>query len=551
WQAKLETVGLRLGLVGNICCAFLFFPVTRGSSLLPLVGLTSEASVKYHIWLGHIVMVLFTSHGLCYVITWISTNHASMMLEWATDEIANLAGEIALLSGLLMWVTTFPRIRRKMFEFFFYTHQLYVVFLLFYLFHVGMSFYCMILPGVYLFMVDRYLRFLQSRRNVCLISARLLPSETIELNFSKSPACSYTPMSTVFINVPSISSLQWHPFTINSSSNFEPEKLSIIIKKEGSWTQQLYQKLNLPSLERLDVSVEGPYGPASVDFLRHDALVMVSGGSGITPFISIIRELMHHSTTLDVPTPTVLLICCFKTSSDLTMLDLLLPISAPSSDLLSKLPLQIQAFVTRETSPSPDTQRKPILTLWFKPHPSDFPISPVLGPNSYLWLASIISSSFAAFLLLISILTRYYIYPIESTGTTYPLMSQALLNLLFVCACIAAASSGVVLWNKKRSSMEVKQVRGLVSEMRPQSSPRSWFCNGDREFESLPSESLAQATTVHYGKRPDLKEMILGAEGSSVGVMASGPSGLRRQVAGICAASKDENVHFESISFTW
>lgn len=232
---------------------------------------------------------------------------------------------------------------------------------------------------------------------------------------------------------------------------------------------------------------------------------MVSGGSGITPFISFIRELIHRSTTLDVPTPTVLLICCFKTSSDLTMLDLLLPISPPSSDLLSKLPLQIQAFVTRETFPSTDAQQKLIRTLWFKPHPSDLPISPVLGPNSYLWLAAIISSSFVAFLVLIGILTRYYIYPIESTGTTYSLTSRALLNLLFICACIAAASSGAVLWNKKGSSMEAKQVRLLVSEMSSQSSPSSWFYNGDRELESLPSESLAQATTVHYGKRPDLK----------------------------------------------
>ncbi|KAM3308251.1 hypothetical protein P3S67_009995 [Capsicum chacoense] len=34
WQAKLERLALILGLVGNICLAFLFFPVTRGSSIL-------------------------------------------------------------------------------------------------------------------------------------------------------------------------------------------------------------------------------------------------------------------------------------------------------------------------------------------------------------------------------------------------------------------------------------------------------------------------------------------------------------------------------------
>lgn len=74
WKLKLRTSAYNLALVGNICCAFLFFPVTRGSSILPLVGLTSEASIKYHIWLGHLAMVLFTAHGLCYSLYWAITH---------------------------------------------------------------------------------------------------------------------------------------------------------------------------------------------------------------------------------------------------------------------------------------------------------------------------------------------------------------------------------------------------------------------------------------------------------------------------------------------
>lgn len=117
------------------------------------------------------------SHFMCRV----------QMLKWDKTGVANVAGEIALLSGFALWVTTIPRIRRKMFEVFFYMHHLYILFLFFYLMHVGISFFCMILPGVYLFMVDRYLRFLQSRTKIRLLSARLLPSEAVELNFSKTP----------------------------------------------------------------------------------------------------------------------------------------------------------------------------------------------------------------------------------------------------------------------------------------------------------------------------------------------------------------------------
>ena len=71
-----------LGITGNICLTLLFFPVARGSSVLPLFGLTSESTIKYHIWLGHLVMVLFTAHGVCYIIYWIVTNQASEVLSF-------------------------------------------------------------------------------------------------------------------------------------------------------------------------------------------------------------------------------------------------------------------------------------------------------------------------------------------------------------------------------------------------------------------------------------------------------------------------------------
>lgn len=77
WEAKLENSALALGLVGNICLAFLFFPVSRGSSILRFIGLTSEGSIKYHIWLGHTALTLFTAHGLCYIIFWDKTHKIS------------------------------------------------------------------------------------------------------------------------------------------------------------------------------------------------------------------------------------------------------------------------------------------------------------------------------------------------------------------------------------------------------------------------------------------------------------------------------------------
>lgn len=66
----LELTGLRLGMIGLLCMAFLFLPVARGSVLLRLIDIPFEHATRYHVWLGHLTMVLFTLHGLFYVIAW-------------------------------------------------------------------------------------------------------------------------------------------------------------------------------------------------------------------------------------------------------------------------------------------------------------------------------------------------------------------------------------------------------------------------------------------------------------------------------------------------
>ncbi|GLT84667.1 hypothetical protein SLE2022_028840 [Rubroshorea leprosula] len=545
WIKKFQTVAFMLGIVGNICLAFLFYPVARGSSVLPLLGLTSEGSIKYHIWVGHMAMVLFTAHGFGYIITWIINNQLSELIQWQTTDVPNLPGEIALLGGLLLWIATLPRIRRKAFELFFYTHNLYIIFVVFFFLHVGINYAVIMLPGFYLFMIDRFLRFLQSQRKVRLVSARLLPCDTVELNFSKSPDLSYNPTSIMFVNVPGVSKLQWHPFTVTSSSKLEPERISVAIKVEGTWSRKLYDLISSSSMDRVEAAIEGPYGPATTHFLSHDKLVMVSGGSGITPFISIIRDLCFLNKTTQCRIPKLMLICAFRKSSDLSWLDLLMPISDTSSGL-SNLQLQIEVYITRDKVPKTNNPNQ-VRAVWFKPHPTDAPVSAILGPNSWLWLAVVISSSFIIFLILIGIITRYYIYPIDKNKNLYDYSGKAALNMLFICVSIAAAASAAVFLNRRKESKKIQNTEGSSQEGTPGSS----LHNADRELECLPRQAIWDATNVHYGERPDLKRTLLECEESSVGVLASGPKKLRHEVANICSTGRSENFHFESISFSW
>ncbi|CAM8977502.1 unnamed protein product [Rhodiola kirilowii] len=389
------------------------------------------------------------------------------------------------------------------------------------------------------FSQDRYLRLLQSQQNVKLISARVLPCESVELNFAKSPGLKYPPTSCMFVKVPCVSSLQWHPFTVCSNSDLEEDIISVLIKSEGSWTRKLNQMLSAhPSIEHLQVSVEGPYGPESADFFRHNTLVMVSGGSGIAPFISIIRGLIHAASNAR-NTPKAILISAFKSSSELEMLDLLLPLSARSPSALSNLDIQIEAYVTREHEHSKSS--KAISTICFKPHHSDAPISATLGPNSWLWLAMIISSSFAISLLLIGFATWYFIYPVDkNTDEIYPRSIKTIIYMLSFCFSIVVTASVAFLWNKKHCAKEVDRVNDI--NMVP---------SVDIELETLPGKSLAHVTNVHYGVKPDLAKILSECGGSSVGVYVCGPKGLQSDVASICSSDSTGNRHFEFISFSW
>ncbi|KAG2709822.1 hypothetical protein I3760_05G259600 [Carya illinoinensis] len=500
WQAKFRSVSLRLGYVRNICWAFPFFPVARGSSILPLVGLTSESSIKYPIWLGHVSMILFATHTVGFIIYWAMTN-----------QMAQCIG----IGKLAMWVTSFPRVRRKMFEVLFYTHHLYILFIFFYVLHVGTAYFCMILPGVVLFLVDRFLRFLQSRQSARLVSARILPCDTVELNFSKSQGLNYNPSSIMFINVPSISKFQWHPFTLTSCCNMEPDKLSLVIKRGGSWSQKLFQELSSP-VDHLKVSVEGPYGPSLLRTL-----------------LKSIHQRMH------LYVPRVLLVCAFKNSADLAMLDLLIPISGAPTQT-SKMQLQIEVYVTRNKEQSSIDSQKLIQTIWFKPDQSDSLISPALGPNNWLWLGVIISSSFVMFLLLLGIVIRYYIYPIEqNTNETYNFSFCSFWDIFLAFTCILLVSSAIFLQCKKQNARERKQIQN--SDV-----PTPTNSTGSYKLPLLtPKYDKSKRITF------ELISMLTKCTGSDVGVLVCGPRRMRHEVAKICSSGLAENLHFESISFNW
>jgi ferric-chelate reductase len=86
-----------------------------------------------------------------------------------------------------MGFTSVPYVRSRYFNTFFTMHHLYLIFYVFYVFHV--SWYCVgeSMGPIFLFFVDRFLRMVQSQRQVTGVSAQILPSGLVELKIPRQP----------------------------------------------------------------------------------------------------------------------------------------------------------------------------------------------------------------------------------------------------------------------------------------------------------------------------------------------------------------------------
>ncbi|KAK0589937.1 hypothetical protein LWI29_020409 [Acer saccharum] len=193
------------------------------------------------------------------------------ILEWPESGVAKLAGLITLATGLLIWVTSVPLVRKHYFEVFYYTHHLYIIFVIFLAMHVSVIFFSIVAGSIFLFMLDRLLRFCQSRNTVDVVSATCFPSGILKLVLSKPKNLQHNALSFIFLRVKKVSRLQWHPFSVSSSSlDGDQIYLSVFIRALGGWTTKINE--NFSSISRANetladqlhlhphINVEGPYG---------------------------------------------------------------------------------------------------------------------------------------------------------------------------------------------------------------------------------------------------------------------------------------------------
>lgn len=555
WQYRFSRVATRCGLLAEACLALLLLPILRGLSVFRLLGIQFEASKRYHVWLGTSMIFFATLHGAGTLFVWgVKHQIQEEMWQWQKTGRIYLAGEITLLTGLVIWFTSLPQIRRKKFELFYYTHHLYIIFFVFFLFHAGDRHFYMVLPGIFLFGLDKLLRIVQSGPRTYINSARVFPCKVIELILPKTPELIYSPTSVIFLKVPSISKLQWHSFTLSSSSRVDEHNMSVLIRCEGEWTNSLYNLIQAKAgsddshFDSIPVSIEGPYGPASLDFLRHESLLLIAGGIGVTPFLSILQEVgqAQSSTRRGIPR-NIQLVYIVKKSQYVCLLDLVLSLLQNQTE--ETFHLKLKLFVTQEQSGGNFQELINEFSggelINFNQPSSSYPTQ---GPERLLWVAAIVGLSSILFLILLCFFNRAVLHSIGQTSRQKN--PSSLPDLFILCSLIIALICGTLMGILPRRKRLKKDI------------PQGFYkTNKETKPSSLETSSVLKGHEVHYGNRPNFHDILSQfsneAGGSDIGVLVCGPESMKEHVASLCrmcsvgmGAKRTRPYSFHALNFT-
>ncbi|GAM42514.1 hypothetical protein TCE0_044f16563 [Talaromyces pinophilus] len=332
------------GLCLSVDGALILLPMCR--TLLRYVRpkikwLPLDESQWFHRQVAYSLLIFSIIHTSAHYVNFFNVEKAQLRPETAIQihyaQAGGITGHIMLLCMLLMYTTAHHKIRQQSFETFWYTHHLFIPFMLGLYTHATGCFvrdtaqpfsplagsifwqHCLgyegwrwELWGGGIYLIERLYREVRARRDTEITKVIRHPYDAMEIQFRK-PSMKYKAGQWLFLQVPEVSTTQWHPFTITSCP-FDPY-VSVHVRQVGDFTRALGNALGCgpaqaKDLEGLDpmgmyeiamqngqtmpkLRIDGPYGAPAEDVFDNEIAVLIGTGIGVTPWASILKNIWH------------------------------------------------------------------------------------------------------------------------------------------------------------------------------------------------------------------------------------------------------------------
>jgi predicted ferric reductase len=314
-----KAYGLTLGGAAMCAIGIAILPVNKTSLWSVILGVSYDRITKYHRMAGRSAIVFTVIHCILEVQTW---GGDSVLTFDTSSEVGVALPAYGLLAGICfvaMALFALDTVRKMCYELFQFMHLLFIPGVAFAWLHLPHGTLILIVPLI-IYAIDLCLRIYQYMHSVEVVKVGVYEDLTI-LTLRAPKMAAPSPGGYVLVQCPQVSIGQWHPFSVYDYTP-DTHQFKVAVKSVPSgWTECLLVSLRDKSIADISVNVLGPYGhlPLTLkDGRVYTHVVLVSGGIGITPILSIAQSLLHmhpSSAKSRMPNTKVTIIAVSKTAS--------------------------------------------------------------------------------------------------------------------------------------------------------------------------------------------------------------------------------------------
>ncbi|XP_062060744.1 dual oxidase 2 [Lepus europaeus] len=283
-----------------------------------------DAAVDFHRWIAMGAVVLAILHSAGHVVNFyifsvsplslltcvfpnVFVNDGSKIIPkfywWFFETIPGMSGVLLLVVLAIMYVFASHYFRRHSFRGFWLTHHLYVALYALLIIHGSYaliqlpSFHIYFLVPAIIFGADKLVSLSRKKVEIGVVKAELLPSGVTHLQFQRPQTFEYKSGQWVRIACLALGTNEYHPFTLTSAPH--EDTLSLHIRAVGPWTTRLREIYSTPKDKDCSgypkLYLDGPFGEGHQEWHQFEVSVLVGGGIGVTPFASILKDLVFKS----------------------------------------------------------------------------------------------------------------------------------------------------------------------------------------------------------------------------------------------------------------